>query len=131
MVQRCLTDEHRPVFQQYIVSKRRADSRSVSVLMLDLLERYDLHIIMLRLWRFILGCGSLVLGRAHLLHGRWVDDGHLNSSVVCEATFPFTMLLTVCAPVQAAVDHARIAWRVHEMILFLKLLTKNTSICRT
>jgi hypothetical protein len=54
----------------------------------------------------------MVLDRAHLLHRRWVDNGHWNGIVVCEATFPFPMLLTVCAPVKAAVDQTRIAWSI-------------------
>jgi hypothetical protein len=80
--------------------------------MLSLLERYDLHIIILSLWSLILRCGSTVLSRAHLLHRRWIDNGHWNGTAVCKATFPFTMLLTVRAPVKATVDQARIAWRV-------------------
>lgn len=85
---------------------------SYHVCILISLQRYDLHIIMLSLWRFTLGCGGVILDHAHFLHRWWVDDGHWNSTVVCEATFPFTMLLTISAPVQAAMDQARIAWRV-------------------
>ena len=85
---------------------------SVSVLMLSFLERYHLHIIMLGLRRFILGCGSVVLDHAHLLQRRRVDNDHWNNTAFCEAAFPFTMLLTVRAPGEAAVDYARRAWRV-------------------
>lgn len=91
-------------------------------------------ILLRRLKLSLVGCPVLrgtVLCRGHLLHWRWIDDGHRHGAVVCKAAPPFAVLLAVCAPVQAAMDHARVAWGILEMISLLEFLTENASICTT
>uniref|UniRef100_A0A0A9D4X0 Uncharacterized protein n=1 Tax=Arundo donax TaxID=35708 RepID=A0A0A9D4X0_ARUDO len=63
---------------------------------------------MFNFWCFILQRrgGRANLSHAHFLHRRWVDDGHWNNVVVSKATFPVTVLLTIGAPVQTAMDQA-------------------------
>lgn len=86
------------------------------------LQRDDLNVIVLRLCCSMLGIGcsilrghnTTVLWHAHLLHRRWVHNRHGHSTALCEPTPPLAMLLAVCAPVQAAVDHARVERRVLE-----------------
>jgi len=50
------------------------------------------------------------LSPAHFLHQWWIDDGRWSSTLLGrKAAFPFTMLLTDCAPVQTAMDQPKIA----------------------
>ena len=50
------------------------------------------------------------LSQAHFLHKWWLDDGRWSNMLLGrKAAFPFTMLLTDCAPVQTAMDQAKIA----------------------
>ena len=52
------------------------------------------------------------LNQAHFLHKWWLDDGRWSNMLLGrKAAFPFTMLLTDCAPVQTAMDQPKIAWR--------------------